>query len=156
MLRFLIFGVSLLLILTACEKQNLKRAEKSLIGTWQVNKIYSAYGERMELGTQTNEEITEEDELGIFIFNEKTVDYNYTRLDTVYEGNSDWVLNRKKINSGFTKIEVYSLTLDDKTYICSFGDETKNAEKNATEIALLFDSTEIGPYTSIMFWLTKQ
>jgi len=156
MFRLLLFSIILLITFTACKKQNLNRAEKSLNGTWEVNKIYSAYGERMDLGTQTNEEITEEGDLGKFIFNETSVDYNYTRLDTAYKGSSDWVINRDKINAGFTKVEVYSLTVDNKTYTCRFGNETKNAEKNATEIMLEFDTNEKGPYTSTMFWLKKQ
>jgi len=156
MRRSLLILSILLFVFSACEKQNIKRAEKSLAGNWTVTKIYTAYGEKMELGTQTNKEFTEEGDLGTFAFNKSTVDYNYTRLDTLNESNNDWELIREKVNAGFTNAEQYILIIDTTKYICRFGDETKDAEKKATDIILEYETTAIGPYTSIMFWLEKQ
>jgi len=155
MFRYALLASVFLLIFTSCEKQNLKRAEKSLDGSWRVIKTYSAYGEKMELGTQTDEEFTEEGDLGSFTFNDASVDYNYTRLDTLYEADSNWKLSREKVNAGFTKAEQYKLNFDNKNYICRFGDETKDAEKKATELTLEYETNQIGPYTSIKLWLVK-
>jgi len=146
----------ILCTISACEKQNLKRAEKSLDGTWSVVKIYSAYGQKLELGTQTTEEFTEDGNLGTFTFSEASVEYSYTRMDTLYEDRSNWQLIREKINAGFNKTEQYTLSFNNKAYICRFGDETKDAEKKATEVTLEYESDKTGAYTSIMFWLKKQ
>lgn len=150
-----LYCLLLLLSFSTCQKQNLNRAEKSLEGTWKVTKIYTAYGEKKELGTQTNEEFTEEGNLGVFTFGETEVDYSYTRLDTLYEGNSKWNLTREKVNAGFTNAEQYTLKFDNQNYICRFGDETKDAEKNATELSLKFETDTVGPYSSVIFWLVK-
>jgi len=155
MSKLLLCCLALLFTFSACEKQNIKRAEKSLDGTWLVTKIYSAYGEKMEFGTQTNEEFTEEGDLGTFTFSNASVDFKYTRLDTLYEDSSDWDLTRQKVNVGFTKAEQYTLTFDNKSYRCRFGDETKDAEKKATELTLQFETEAIGSYNAVMFWLVK-
>ena len=116
-------------ILSSCAKQNLKNAKNSIDGNWNVIKIYSE-------NTPTSNEQSEEGDLGTFVFSDNTVDYKFTRLEEEYAGNATWELKREKVNQGFTKVEKYTLTMDDYTFHCRFGDETSDAEKNATEIQL--------------------
>jgi len=147
--------VVLLILFTGCEKRNLKNAEKSLIGNWEVQTIHSTYGTKTDLGTQTNQEYNEEGKLGQFIFDDKLVDYRFTRLDTLYENKSSWSLIREKVNAGFTQSEQYTLTIDDFDFICAFGDETSDAEKDATEIRLFFETKVVGSYTAFELKLHK-
>ncbi|MEN0050194.1 MAG: hypothetical protein AAF806_24225 [Bacteroidota bacterium] len=140
----------------ACEKANLNAGEASLEGTWNVNSIFSAYGERTELGINVEESIQEEGNLGAFNFSETTVDASYTRLDTLYKIASSWELKRDKISEGFFKVEQYTLCTDDQSFICEFGDQTKDAERNATQIRLIFETTEIGAYEQFVLKLEKE
>jgi len=155
----LIVTISWLFIITiastGCKKQNLKNAEKSLDGDWKVEQINSSFGERSSSGIATTTSFNEEGDLGNFEFNDETLDYKFTRLDTLYEANSSWTLSREKVNAGFTKAEQYTLQLNEYDFICVFGDATKNAEKKATEIKLFFETTEVGPYHSFELKLSK-
>jgi len=148
-------GLLLLLTFPACKKQNLKNAEKSLQGSWAVEAINSSYGIKTDLGTQTNQEFNEEGELGQFFFEDKTVEYRFTRLDTLYENQTSWELVREKVNAGFTNAERYTLTIDDFDFICAFGDQTSDAEKEATEISLFFETEDIGNYYAFELQIKK-
>jgi len=88
-----------LLFLSACAKQNLRNAEKSLKGDWTVIEIYSAEGERVNGGTNITDEQTETGDLGEFSFTDDDMTYSFTRLDSLYEGSSAWTLNRERVNS---------------------------------------------------------
>ncbi len=149
-------GLMLLVIFTACQKRNLKHAEKSLEGSWAVQSIYSAYGQNTNLGIQTNEEFNEDGPLGQFNFDKEMVTYRFTRLDTLYESNSAWNLVREKINAGFTKAEQYTLEMDKFEFICAFGDQTSDAEKQATEVKLMFETKTIGSYYTFELDLRKK
>jgi len=156
MIKYTLYLAILLLVtLTACEKRNLKNAEKSLQGTWEVQTIHSTYGIKTALGTQTDKEYNEEGELGQFIFDDEMVEYRFTRLDTIYENKNSWNLIREKVNAGFTNADQYTLTIDDFEFICAFGDETSDAEKKATEISLFFETKALGNYTAFQLNLQK-
>jgi len=146
-----------LLFLAACAKQNLRNAEKSLKGDWTITQIYSAEGERFENGgVSTSDEQTEMGDLGEFSFTDGEMTYSFTRLDSLHEGSSSWTLNRQRVNSGFVRVEMYTLTTDDYDYICEFGDQTSDAEKNATEVRLIFETEGIGAYSTFHLELEKE
>ena len=144
------------LFLIACQKQNLNSANNSLIGNWQVVEIYNAIGEKTDSGTSTTESFSEEGDLGNFVFNENTVAYNYTKSNEYFVNNEEWNLERTKQNQGFHKVEQYFLTIGIQQYRCRFGDETSDAEKDATAIQLEFESTAIGPWETYILFLEKE
>ena len=68
---------------------------------------------------------------------DETVNYNFTRIDTTYNGSSIWFLKSEKINAGFTRVNQHTLTLTDNfIFDVTFEDDTKNAEKNAKKMTL--------------------
>ena len=152
------FFLLLLLSFTfsACEKVNIKAGEASLEGVWMTTNITSAYGERTKSGISIEENTQEEGNLGTFTFSETEVVANYTRLDTLYEITSSWKLKRDKVNEGFFKVEQYTLCTESQNFICEFGDQTKDAEHNATKLRLIFETTEIGVYKQFVMELEKE
>jgi len=146
----------ILFTLLSCGKKNLRNAEKSLKGNWTVTEIYSAEGERLTNGIDITDKQTETGDLGEFNFMDNTVNYSFTRLNSLYEGSSGWTLDREKVNAGFVRVEVYTLKTDDYDFVCEFGDQTDDAEKNATEIQLIFETEETGPYTTFHLSMEKE
>lgn len=142
--------------MSACAKQNLRNAEKSLNGDWVVTEIYSAEGERTTGGINITDEQTETGDLGDFSFTDDEVTYNFTRLDSLYEGNSAWTLNRERVREGFVRVEMYTLTTNDYDFVCEFGDQTSDAEKNATEVRLIFETEGLGAYSMFQLELEKE
>jgi len=145
-----------ILFLSACAKQNLRNAEKSLKGDWLVTEIYSAEGERTTGGTNITDQQTETGDLGEFTFTDDEMTYSFTRLDSLYEGSSAWTLNREKVREGFVRVEKYTLTTDDYDFVCEFGDQTNDAEKNATKVRLIFETESIGAYLTFQLELEKE
>ena len=145
-----------LLFLSACAKQNLRNAEASLKGDWKVTEIYSAEGEQVSGGINITNQQTETGDLGEFTFTDDDVTYSFTRLDSLYEGSSTWILNRERVNSGFVRVEKYTLETNDYDFICEFGDQTSDAEKNATEVRLIFETEGIGAYLMFQLELEKE
>lgn len=132
-----IFTLALVLLLISCSK-DLDQGIDSLRGTWQVTYIKSSYGEFFTNGFDTNEVLEEEGDLGTFIFNEKTVDFDFIRNDTLYAGTALWKLDLEKVREGFFRSNAFTLTLEDNfDFEAQFGDATKNAEKNATALSLV-------------------
>lgn len=136
-------------------KSDLRQAEDSLSGTWTVIKIISSYGTRTANGTSYKDQITEEGDLGLFVFTEEQVDYRFTRRDTLTAEVSSWALNREKVQEGFTQVERYTLELDKASYRCDFGDGTSDAEKDARDMVLTFETTALGPFTEYSLFLEK-
>jgi len=145
-----------ILLLSACAKQNLRNAEASLKGDWTVKEIYSAEGQQVAGGTNITNEETETGDLGEFSFTDDEVMYSFTRLDSLYEGTSTWTLNREKVREGFVRVEMYTLTTDDYDFLCEFGDQTSDAEKNATEARLILETEGLDAYTMFQLELEKE
>lgn len=154
-MKHLFFISLVLLVFSSCEKQNLRNAEDSLVGTWSVTEIFSATGERTTNGISITNEETETGDLGTFTFTEEQLDYTFTRQGTTASGNANWTLERTKENSGFTKVEVYTLSFEDFVFDCAFGDETSDAENNAVEVRLTFETVEVGDYETFVLFLEK-
>lgn len=152
----LVFAALSILLACACEKANIRAGEASLEGTWDVVEILSSYGERMELGIGQTEDFRETGFAGTFEFSEEEVRYSYTRLDTLYVNNDTWQLERERVNAGFVRVEQYTLQLGNDSFQCAFGDETKNAERDATEVLLIMETQEVGPYQRVELKLEKQ
>lgn len=156
MKRSIFILICITFFLSACEKSNLKAGRTSLNGTWNVTKIITTYGERRDLGIDNQEDTEETGDLGQFEFTENELTANYTRVDTLRSIESSWELERDKVNAGFFKVEQYTLVLDEESFKCEFGDETKDAERNAIRMRLIFETMEIGAYEQYILELEKE
>jgi hypothetical protein len=126
--------IALSCLLISCNKDE-RQAEKSIEGMWEVTAITTTEGQIANgVFTETSTKM-ETGQLGTFDFLDETVNYNFTRNDTTYNGNTSWFLTSEKINSGFTRVNQHTLTLTDKfVFEVTFEDATKNAEKNAKKM----------------------
>ena len=121
---------------------DLKQAEKSLVGNWEVYEIQSQYGDFViQNGVVTSvvetENKTDKGNLGTFVFNENRLKFDFKRDESRSRGEAPWNLNLSLANSGFFKVNKWTLSLGEKySFITQFGNSTKNAEKNATHIQL--------------------
>ncbi len=134
MIKRIVLFASVCCLLFAC-KRDLKQGQKSLEGHWEIDEIISFYPQ----GDANDQERVEERNslLGYFTFTDVDLTFEYTRNDTLYSETTTWQLETEKVNSGFTKVRVFTLLLaNGQTYECVFGDQTKNAEKDANEITL--------------------
>lgn len=141
-----------LFVLSACQKQNLRNAEESLAGTWNVTEIYSE--QKNNLGINGDGRFWESGDLGVFTFSDNTVNYSYTRLDTLYESTQSWNLTREKEKQGFHKVEKYTLNINNQPFDCDFGDGTSDAEKNAERMMLSYVTSSSNP--NYILTLVKQ
>lgn len=116
----------------ACKKDDKIQAEDSLEGVWDIVAISSMYGEFFENGFNPSETVAETAQLGIFHFMEDSVEYSFTRNDTLYTGIGPWDLELEKVQEGFSKSNRFTLTIEDHfLFDVSLGNGTRNAEKNA-------------------------
>ena len=115
----------------ACKKDEIQ-AEDSIEGVWDIIEITSLYAEFSENGFDPSETISETGQLGTFTFMQNSVDYTFTRNDTLYSGSKSWNLELEKIREGFSKVNDFTLSIeDDFLFDVTFEDGTKNSEKNA-------------------------
>ncbi len=110
------------------------QAENSIEGVWEIVGIISQYGTFSENSFIPSQKVEELGQLGTFTFGEESVDFNFTRNDTMYSGSSSWVLDFEKVNAGFTKEPKFTLTITDHfLFDVFFEDGTKNSEKDAEQ-----------------------
>ncbi len=134
-----LFHVILLVLImaSACKEDDTSQGVNSLQGVWQVNEVISIYN------NSGNDRVDETGNLGEFIFDGDTLRFEYTRNDTLYQGVERWQLQNTQENQGFTRVDVFTLTIENhETFVCEFGDQTRNSEKNATNITLRRESEE--------------
>ena len=149
---FLLFIIS-----SSCNKVNLRNGEASLTGNWQVEKVIYGEANRNEFGGIGFEALNEaEGALGTFSFEDQSVSYEYLLGDSLLTGQGDWHLTRFRQQEGFFKVERYYLEIDGVRYNCEFGDETRDAEKNATQVRLVFEAEEMGPFILQILELQKE
>ncbi|MBR9920123.1 MAG: hypothetical protein GYB31_04730 [Bacteroidetes bacterium] len=133
-LKFALFCC--LILLSACNKDELQ-AEQSLQGEWKVTEITSYYGDFDQNSFNPSQVVNDTTASGYFLFSEEMAEYNFSRNDTVYSGTASWDLALESVNEGFFKVNDFTLSINGYfMFDVTFGDETKNAEKNATRIFL--------------------
>lgn len=131
MKKYLALGLAFLLSVS-CSKDE-EQANDSLIGTWTISEIKSIYQ-----GLSANEVVEETGILGTFIFNKRTVAFDFVRNDTLYQGSAIWNLNLEKVRSGFTRENSFTLKVDGFfAFEAFFGDGSRNSEKNAESLFLI-------------------
>ncbi|MFK7923175.1 MAG: hypothetical protein AB8H47_14525 [Bacteroidia bacterium] len=139
MIQFKIYALSLIILpflLIGCSRDEIQ-AENSLEGDWDVVAITSYYGDFSETSFNATETIPESGQLGSFNFAADSVDYTFTRNDTLFTGSMAWDLTFEKVNAGFTRANQFTLSIGEEyLFDVSFEDETKNSEKEATSLQL--------------------
>lgn len=144
---------SLAVLFTACNRDEVQ-ARKSIEGEWEVTTITSTYGESTQNGFSSDSSFSETGALGTFDFGDESVAYAFTRRDTAFAGSTDWTLVVEKVNSGFTKVNQSTLTLENEfTFDVQFEDGTKNAEKKA-EYATFTQTLENGSGPGVLIQLS--
>ncbi len=108
---------------------DLKQAEQSLTGKWNVTKIWST-------GILPHPRTESSGQMGTFSFSGNQVIYSYTQLGTTYSDTSPWTLTRAMVTDGFTRKPLYTLTLKDRAYDVKFGDGRSDSEEDAKNIEL--------------------
>ncbi len=133
---FIIIFFPIAFQLASCTKDQVQ-AENSLEGIWEVTLIRSNYGMFSETVFNATESIEESGELGTFNFMEDVVQYSFTRNDTLFNETSSWRIDLEKVNSGFTRVNEFTLDIEDQfLFDVRFEDETSNAEKDAKNVSL--------------------
>lgn len=146
----LLLLLSLLSCISSCNREEI-RAERSLVGRWKINTIISIY----DFDPSAN--ITDLGNIGFFDFNEHSVDFNFTRNDTVYSGSKTWNLDLEKLRSGFFREPLYTLDIEDEfIFDVLFSDGTRNAEKNAQEIIFSNERLERIDGVQLLFQLERE
>jgi len=140
----------------SCAKSDIRQGEKSIVGIWNVVELRIGEGERTELGSSIDSEAIYTEDLELFHFTEDKVTWTFEPGDTLIINNEDWILSSRKENSGFTKVTVFTLAMAQYDFDCVFEDDTKNAEKNAENISLHFETDGIGPFSTIDIKLEKE
>jgi hypothetical protein len=136
------FIQSLLIIITSamfigCNKDYIQ-ATDSIEGAWDLVAISSHYGEFSNNGVSPIGTVSESGQLGTFYFTKDSVDFNFMRNDTLYAAKAAWSLDLEKVRSGFTRENDFTLTIEDHFLLeVSFEDETRNAEKNASNMTFI-------------------
>ena len=71
--------------------------------------------------------------MGTFFFSRDSVDFDFTRNDTLFLGRAAWDLEVEKVREGFFRVNAYTLTIGEQfLFKVDFEDSTRNSEKNAT------------------------
>ena len=124
-------------IVMSCNN-DLMEAEESLEGAWDIIRIESFYGEFSETTFNSSEMVVDSGELGSFLFTQNFVEFNFTRNDTLFSGNSQWAINHERIREGFFRTNEFTLTIQDQfVFDVTFGDDTRNAERNASAASFI-------------------
>jgi len=127
----------LLVVLLGCEKDEMQAID-SLDGVWQIVEMTSIYGDFRDNGFTASETIFELEPWGLFEFRTDVANFDFMRNDTLYIGSAPWNLTAEKVNEGFTRVNKFTLTIEDHfLFDVQFEDNTKNAEKNAKKMTLI-------------------
>jgi len=125
----------ILITATACGKSKQECAEDSLIGEWDIVKLYESKNS-LENGIVVSQEVMEFTEIeGYFTITASFMEYQYS-THSVVKVDQNYILNITKENAGFTRVDVYTIDGDLENFRVRFGDETSDAHENATEISL--------------------
>ena len=123
-----------------CARQQF-RAVDSIEGFWQVTEIRSHYGRFSNGGYSFENTVREEGVIGSFSFSRDMVEYTFTRNDTVYEGTSPWSLDHRKVQSGFSFEDRYTLVIGEEfVFDVTFGGGTRKSEKDAQSMTAVDES----------------
>ena len=126
--------LALFLLITSCGKSTRESAQESLVGQWDVitiiDNITSSFNGQLNQTSQTFQDMN-----GSFIFTSNRMEYEYqTASMQSLEQNYSLVITRE--NSGFTKVNVFTINGDQENFRVRFGDQTDDAHEDANELLL--------------------
>lgn len=138
------------ILLMSCGK-NIDQARESINGTWSVTSAFTSSGSFTGTTFFADTDNRETGNLGSFEFTDTQVAYEFTRQDTSYVGDDTWVLSSERVNSGFTKVTKYTLTIENKfLFDVLFEDGTKDSQDDANSITLTQQATPDYPVFIIL------
>jgi len=148
--------IAIVFLVVSCGGNDLEEAEKSLTGSWTVNKIYTQEGQQLTNGQTTDFDTLDLEAIGELVFNaDGNASGNYSTLGTTINIDDTWMLDKSKVNCGFTNCDQYTLTIGALDFLCAFGDQTSDAHENATELSLTLTQIENTNYTEMVLDLSK-
>ena len=125
----------ILTLLVSCGKSTQECAEQSLIGDWNVTHIFENRVQ-IENGVEVDQlQITYDPPLGDFSFTKDMMEYDYTTTAKM-ESIQSYTFTVTKENSGFTRVNVFTIMGEEDEYRVRYGDQTSDAHEEANEISL--------------------
>ena len=125
----------LVIIITSCGKSTQESAEESLIGDWDVTQIFETHTIVVDGSQSDQSQTTFDDAEGHFSFTASMMDFEYT-TSSIEMLDQAYTLVVTKENSGFTRVNVFTIIGDVENFRVRFGDQTSDAHENASEISL--------------------
>ena len=96
-LPILIVLAGLMSLAASCTTSFQDRQIKDMPGEWEVFKTTTLFADFLENGIDTFEpRIEETGDLGIFDFSQRTVNYTYLRIDSLYTGSGVYSIDRER------------------------------------------------------------
>lgn len=120
--------------LISCGKSTQKNASDSLIGEWKVSSVFEATS-KIAGGSIVSETQTTYDGIGAFLFSSTTMDYEYIS-SYAFESIQNYTLDITIENSGFIRVNVFTINGEQENFRLRFGDETDDAHEEAQQISL--------------------
>lgn len=113
-----------------------EKGNQSLVGSWTIAKATELENQPTNSGNLNVSQIENNNPEGEFIFSKDSVKYSYTLPKGVVSSSDSYILHRERVNSGFTKVNLFTIDLGDKSFALEFGDQTTKSYKDATKIRL--------------------
>lgn len=132
-IKFILFAV--IIALSSCGKSDEEHAHDSLIGTWEVVEAHVQIVIKLNGGSEQISEMESIGDIGEFTFTSDNMEYNYF-ISENKSRNQKYTFNKTSENSGFTKVNVYTINTTDEKFRVRFGDETSDSHCEATDISL--------------------
>ncbi|GAB5539220.1 MAG: hypothetical protein Salg2KO_13230 [Salibacteraceae bacterium] len=127
-----------------------------MIGFWTVVRIETQYVQSSLSGFSVDSTTVETGDLGFFEFDSDIVSYEFSRTDSMHLGTANWYLEAVKVNDGFTRVNQYNLTIENRfDFDVQFEDGTKNSQHKASNAELLQMPTSTDEEL-LIFTLEKQ
>ncbi len=153
--QFIFFLTISLLLFVGCSNP-IDDGLDSLEGYWTIGKIVEIENEILSQGTFNISQVENDMPIGFFNFLERELSYEYSLSTGTYMGSESYVLNHERVNSGFTKIDQFTLIIGTRSFDITFGDETKNSFQNATQITLTETTSNNTLEMVVIFELLKE
>lgn len=139
---YFLAGLFTCIVLTSCTDK-IEHGIESLEGRWTVSRIIEIENELISGGSASNGQIEQDNPEGMFEFSSDSVEYYYVLEGSEVSSVDEYTLTVVRVNSGFNKVDVFTLEVGKHTFSAEFGDQTKKSYKDATEIRLTETTSEM-------------
>ncbi|MBW3468327.1 hypothetical protein [Arthrospiribacter ruber] len=131
-----------------------EEATESLLGNWYVNEAWVTFGP----APNAQDSVWRfEGAVGNFLFDSKSVTYQYLQDDLKQTGQSPYVLTKERVRQGFVRETKLQLQLSDSEYEITFGDNSRNSHRKASEMTMINLKVDLFPdiHSTIILYLNK-